>query len=159
MVSNLITADENLARLQLQLPPAPKAVGVYRPAVHVGNLLYTSGHLPILPSGQIVIGCVGDDADEKAGYAAARQAGMTILATLKQELGSLNRIRRLVKLFGLVNCTSDFYSQPAVVNGCSELFRDVFGDENGIGARSAVGANSLPLGAMVEIEAIFETRE
>ena len=151
-----MNADQKFEHLNLQLPPAPKAVGLYKSALMVGPLLYTSGHLPLLPNGQIITGCVGQDADEQAGFDAARQAGLTILSTLKRELGSLDRIKRLIKLLGLVNCTSDFKGQPAVINGCSELMRDVFGEENGIGARSAVGVNSLPLGAMVEIEAIFE---
>lgn len=151
-----MNAEKNLANLNLQLPPAPKAVGLYKSALVVGSMIYTSGHLPLLPNGQIITGCVGQDADEKAGFEAARQAGLTILATLKRELGSLDRINRVIKLLGLVNCTSEFKGQPAVINGCSELMRDVFGEENGIGTRSAVGVNSLPLGAMVEIEAIFE---
>ena len=107
----------------------------------------------------MIKGCVGKDADEKAGYEAAKQAGLTILATLKNHFGSLDKIKRVVKIFGLVNCSDDFSGQPAVMNGCSELMKAVFGDDNGVGARSAVGTNSLPLGVMVEIEAIFEIKE
>ncbi len=151
-----MSADEKLAELGYELPPAPKAVGVYRPAIVVGNLCHTSGHVPLLPDGSLITGCVGRDADEAAGYNAAKQAGLTILATLKNHFKSLDRIQRVIKIFGLVNCTDDFTGQPGVMNGCSELMKEVFGDENGIGARSAVGTNSLPLGVMVEIEAIFE---
>ena len=152
-------ADKKLESLGYKLPPAPKAVGVYRPAMNVGNLCYTSGHVPLLPDGSLICGCVGKGASEKEGYAAAKQAGLTILATLKNHLGSLNKVKRVVKIFGLVNCTDEFTGQPAVMNGCSEIMKEVFGDENGVGARSAVGTNSLPLGVMVEIEAIFEIEE
>ena len=154
-----MSADKNLEELGYTLPPAPKAVGVYKPAILVGNLCYTSGHVPLLPDGNMIKGCVGKDADEKAGYEAAKQAGLTILATLKNHFGSLDKIKRVVKIFGLVNCSDDFSGQPAVMNGCSELMKAVFGDDNGVGARSAVGTNSLPLGVMVEIEAIFEIKE
>ncbi len=148
--------DEQIEKLGLELPPAPKAVGVYKPAVVVGNLLFTSGHVPLLPDGEMLKGKVGQDVDQDAGYAAARQCGLAILATLRSHLGSLNRVKRLVKGFGLVNCTDDFMGQPAVLNGFSELMKDVFGDEAGVAARSAVGTNALPLGVTVEIEAIFE---
>ncbi|MEM9412166.1 MAG: RidA family protein [Planctomycetota bacterium] len=152
-------ADQRFAELNLELPPPPAAVGVYQPGIITGNLCFTSGHLPILPDGSLLTGCVGKDIDEQAGRLAARQAGLAILATIKQEFGSLNRVDRVIKLFGFVNCSDEFTGQPKVMNGCSELFKSVFGDENGIGARSAVGTNSLPLGVIVEIEAIFEISE
>ena len=148
--------DSQIDQLNLELPPAPKAVGVYRPAVVVGNLLYTSGHVPLLPNGDLLKGKVGEDVVESDGYAAARQCGLAILATLRSHLGSLDRVKRLVKVFGLVNCSDDFKGQPTVLNGFSELMKDVFGEECGVAARSAVGTNSLPLGVTVEIEAIFE---
>ncbi len=107
----------------------------------------------------MITGCVGRELDQQAGYNAARQTGLTILATLKRDLGSLDRIVRVVKLFGMVWCTDDFTQHPAVINGCSELYRDVFGEEAGVGARSAVGMNSLPLGVTVEIEGIFEIND
>lgn len=91
-----------------------------------------------------------------AGKAAARQVGLAILATLRAELGTLNRVRRVIKLLGMVNCTAEFGEHPAVINGCSELFADVFGADAGVGARSAVGMGSLPRNIAVEIEAIFE---
>jgi enamine deaminase RidA (YjgF/YER057c/UK114 family) len=104
----------------------------------------------------LVTGRVGADLDLSAGAAAARLAALAILATLRAELGSLDRVRRVVKVLGLVNCTADFQQHPAVINGASELFAEVFGHEAGVGARSAVGASSLPLGVPVEIEAVFE---
>lgn len=150
--------EERLNELGLELPPAPSAVAIYRPSLVVGDMCYTSGHLPVNTDGSLHLGCIGKDADQDAGYAAAKQAALAILSTLKAELGSLDRIERIVKLFGMVNCTSEFTQQPAVVNGCSELMRDVFGDDIGIGTRSAVGVAALPLGVMVEIEAIVQIK-
>lgn len=145
-----------LAELGLQLPPAPEPKGVYKPLVAVGNLIYTSGHLPIDATGALIKGRVGNELDVDAGYSAAQLVGLAILASLRKELGSLDRVGRVVKVLGVVNCTSEFTQQPAVINGCSELFAAVFGPDAGVGARSAVGVNSLPLGVPVEIEAIFE---
>ncbi len=138
------------------LPPAPKPVGVYKPAVIVGNLIYTSGHGPMRADKTIMLGRLGDDLDTAAGYDAARQTAIGILVTLRSVLGSLDRIERLVKVLGLVRCTHEFGDQPAVINGASELFRDVFGEDAGVAARSAVGTNALPGGMAVEVEAIFE---
>ena len=149
-------AEVRLSQLGLQLPPASKPTGLYRPLVIVGPLAYTSGHLPVREDGSLVTGRVGADLDQQAGYAAARQTGLAILATLRAELGSLDRVRRVVKIVGLVHCTADFQGQPAVINGCSELLAEVFGPEAGVGARSAFGAIALPLGAAVEVEAVFE---
>ena len=151
-----MTPEARLAEMGIELPPAPGPKGLYRPLVVVGNLAHTSGHLPVAADGLLVTGRLGAELDEQAGYAAARLAGLSILATLRKELGSLDRVRRVVKVFGLVSSTPDFTQQPAVINGCSELFAEVFGRDAGIGARSAVGAASLPLGAAVEIEAVFE---
>lgn len=147
---------EKLSELAMQLPPAPEPKGLYRPLLVVGNLAYTSGHLPVEPSGDLVIGRVGAELDQQAGYRAAMLAGLGILATVRAELGSLDRVRRVVKVLGMVNCTPDFDRQPAVINGASQLFADVFGPEAGLCARSAVGVASLPLAVPVEIEAIFE---
>lgn len=151
------TADEIVATFEL--PPAPSAVGIYKPALIVGNLCYTSGHLPVQTDGQLILGTVGKDVDQEAGYAAARQAGLTMLATLKAHLGELNRIKRVVKIFGMVSCTPEFTQQPAVINGCSELMAEVFGADAGVGTRSAVGVSALPLGVAVEIEGIFELED
>ncbi len=154
-----MSAESKLVELGLQLPPASKPKGLYRPVVVAGNLAYTSGHLPMRPDGSLVGGRVGAELDEHAGYEAARWTGLAILATLCAELGSLDRVRRVVKVVGLVQCTADFHGQPAVINGCSELLAEVFGAEAGVGARSAFGAVALPLGAAVEIEAVFELVE
>ena len=150
--------EDKLKEIGIELPPAPKAVGVYKPAITVGNLVHTSGHVPLKADGSLILGCVGKDADEQAGYDAARQCGLAILATLKQHLGSLDKIGRVIKIVGMVNATAEFTGHPSVINGCSELFRDVFGDDVGVGARSAVGMSGLPLGVMVEIEAIVELK-
>lgn len=145
-----------LAELGVQLPPAAVPKGVYKPLVVVGNLIYTSGHLPVDADGGLMTGRLGAELDVAAGYRAAQLVGLNILASLRKELGSLDSVGRVVKVLGVVNCTSDFTQQPAVINGCSELFAEVFGPAAGIGARSAIGAISLPLGVPVEIEAIFE---
>lgn len=148
--------ESRLKELGIVLPPAPSPKGLYKPLVVIGNMAYTSGHVPSGPDGKPIIGRVGFDLDEQAGVAAARQAGLAILATLRAGLGSLDRVRRLVKTLGVVNCTPDFTHQPQVINGCSQLFADVFGPECGLGARSAIGVGSLPLGVPVEVETIFE---
>jgi enamine deaminase RidA (YjgF/YER057c/UK114 family) len=148
--------EARFAKLGLELPPAPKPVGVYKPILVVGNLAYLSGHGPLRQDGTLTVGCVGVDVDQQAGYEAAQQTGLAMLATLRSALGSLDRVQRVVKLLGLVNCVAEFDQHPAVINGCSELFALVFGPDAGVGARSAVGAASLPSGMTVEIEAIFE---
>jgi len=148
--------EDRLVELRLDLPPAPKPLGVYKPLVICGGLAYVSGHGPLNSDKTLITGRVGADLDLGAGKAAARQTGLAILATLRGELGSLNRVKRVIKVFGMVNCTSDFREHPQVINGCSELFAEVFGKEVGIGARSAVGMASLPSNIAVEIEAIFE---
>ncbi len=153
-----MSAESRLSELSLQLPPAPKPGGVYKPCVVVGNMAYVSGHGPLRPDKTLVTGRLGEDMDVQAGYDAARLTGLGLLATLQQSLGSLDRVVRVVKLLGLVRSTDEFAQQPAVINGCSELFRDVFGEDAGIGARSALGTNSLPGEIAVEIEAIFEVR-
>lgn len=147
---------EKLAQWGLALPAAAEPKGAYRPLTTVGNLIYASGHLPIDAAGTLAVGRLGDSMDAAAGYQAARLAGLGLLATLRKELGTLDRVRRVVKVWGAVCCTPEFTQQPAVLNGCSELFAEVFGRESGIAARSAVGVSALPLGAAVEVEAIFE---
>jgi enamine deaminase RidA (YjgF/YER057c/UK114 family) len=151
-----MSAEARIAELKLELPPAPKAMGLYRPLLMVDNMAYLSGHIPILPDGSLICGRLGDNLDQDAGYQAARQTGLCVLATLQAHCGTLDRVRRLVKTFGLVNCTPDFTEQPAVINGFSELMRDVFGEEAGIATRSAVGTAALPAGVAVEIETMFE---
>lgn len=151
-----MSAEERLNELGFELPPAPQALGVYKPAITVGNLIHLSGHLPMLPDKSLLTGCVGKDATVEQGYDAARQCGLSILATLRDQLGSLDKVSRIVKTVGMVYCTDEFTQQPAVVNGFSELMAKVFGDDAGVGARSAVGVAALPLGVLVEVEAIFE---
>lgn len=149
--------EERLKQLGIELPPAPKAIGVYKPAVISGNLLYTSGHGPLQSDGKLITGFVGNGGEPiERGYAAARQTGLAILATLRKELGTLDRIKRVLKIFGMVQCPADFHQHPAVINGCSELFAQVFGEDAGVGARSAVGMIALPVDMMTEIEAVFE---
>jgi enamine deaminase RidA (YjgF/YER057c/UK114 family) len=151
-----MSAEARIHELRLELPPAPKPLAVYKPLVVFGNAAYVSGHGPVRTDGSLIVGRVGETMDLDGGRAAARQVGLAILATLKSELGSLDRVSRVIKLLGMVNCTPQFADHPKVVNGCSELFADVFGRERGIGARSAVGMGSLPGNIAVEIEAIFE---
>lgn len=152
-------SPESRARtLQLQLPPAPRPMGVYQPLVVAGKTAYSSGHGPLRPDGSFITGKIGADLDLEAGKAAARQTALTILATLRRALGSLDRVERVLKTFGLVNCTNDFAHHPQVINGCSELFAQIWGPEKGIGARSAVGTNSLPGNIAVEIEMVFQLK-
>jgi len=153
-----MTPEQRLAELRLELPPAPKPGGVYKPVVITGNLAYVSGHAPLRADKSIITGVVGRDLDLAGGKAAARQTGLTILATLREQLGSLDRVRRVIKTLGMVNTAPDFYDHPKVINGCSELFAEIWGPEDGIGARSAVGMGPLPDNIAVEIEVIFELR-
>ena len=152
----VVDFDKKLKEMGHELPPVSSAVGIYRSVVVVGNMAYLAGHIPRSAEGEILRGKVGDDVTLEQAQTAAKRSGLAMLASLKAELGSLNRVKRLVKTTGMVNCTADFVDQPKVVNGCSELFRDLFGQENGVGARAAVGMSSLPAGAIVEIEAMFE---
>lgn len=151
-----MSASTNLTNLGLSMPPAPKPLGCYKPLVYSGNLAFLSGHGPVGMDGKLVTGRLGGELSVEEGYAAARLTGLNILATLNEAIGSLDKISRIVKVFGMVQCTNDFTQQPAVINGCSELFRDVFGDEIGIAARSAIGVPALPGGMCVEIEAVVE---
>jgi enamine deaminase RidA (YjgF/YER057c/UK114 family) len=151
--------EARLKEMNLELPQAARSLGVYRPVVIVGGLAYLSGHGPVKADGTAICGRLGDSVDKQAGYEAARQTGMAVLATLRQRFGSLDSIRRLIKTTGFVNATPEFKEHPAVINGFSELMRGVFGPEAGVGARSAMGVASLPAGWAVEIEAIFELEE
>jgi len=150
--------DKKIADLGLVLPPAPKPVGLYKPMLMVGALAYLSGHGPLKPDGTLILGRVGADLSIEQGQEAAKQTGLAMLATLKASLGSLDRVVRVVKILGLVRCTDDFGQSPVVINGCSQLFVDLWGSDLGIGVRSALGTNSLPGGMAVEVEAIFEIK-
>ncbi len=154
--------DKKLASLGLELPPAPKPVGLYKPMLVVGNLAYLSGHGPLKSDGTLVLGRVGEapegDLDVDAGKCAAQQTALAMLSTLKAGLGSLDRVVRVVKLLGLVRCTNAFGQSPLVINGCSQVFVDLWGNDLGVGVRSALGTNSLPGGMAVEVEGIFEIK-
>jgi enamine deaminase RidA (YjgF/YER057c/UK114 family) len=150
------TPDENFSALGLNLPPAPKPLGVYKPFLIDGKHAFVSGHGTVKDDGSLIIGRIGVDMNMDEGKLAAQQVGLAILATLKANLGSLNKIKRVIKVLGMVNCSPDFEKHPYVINGCSELFAKVWGEDNGIGVRSAVGMGSLPDNIPVEIEALFE---
>jgi len=150
--------EQRIAELGIELPKAPKPAGVYKPVVVADKFLYVSGHGPIKPDGTLILGKLGKDLDIEQGKLAARQVGLAILASIKYHVGDLKRIKRLVKVLGMVNCTPDFYQHPAVINGFSELMAEIFGEDFGVGARSAVGM-TLPNNMAVEIEAIFELHQ
>ena len=151
-------AEARLAELKLELPPAPKPVATYVTAIRHGDLLYVSGHGPLNPDGSLHLGKLGAGLDVEAGKAAAKQTGLAILATVRNNLGSLDKVVRLIKVLGLVNSTPDFIDHPKVINGFSDLMVDVFG-ESGKAARSAFGAAALPNGMAVEVEAIFQFKD
>ncbi len=149
--------SQTIEELGLKLPPAPKPAGVYKPILVVSKSLYVSGQGPVNSDGSLMLGRVGDDINEDQGKLAARQVGLTMLSTIQTHFGSLDKIERVVKVLGMVNCSPDFKKHPYVINGFSELMADVFGSDNGIGVRSAVGM-MLPGGIPVEIEAMFELK-
>ncbi|MRG48389.1 RidA family protein [Chitinophaga sp. SYP-B3965] len=149
------TAEEQLEKTGLTLPPAPTPLGVYKPFLIDGKYLYLSGHGPVKNDKSLIIGRIGEELDMEEGKLAAQQVGLAMLSTIKTHVG-LDKVKRVIKVLGMVNCTPDFERHPYVINGCSELFAKVWGEENGIGVRSAVGFGSLPDNIPVEIEALFE---
>ncbi|HZI54159.1 MAG TPA: RidA family protein [Chitinophagaceae bacterium] len=151
-----LTPEQRLSQLNLKLPPPPPLGGVYKPCLITGNYLYVSGHGPMLEDKTFITGKVGLNIDQEKAKLAALQTGLTIFSTVKAQLGSLDNIKRVVKILGMVNSVPEFEKHPYVINGCSELFAKVWGEENGIGVRSAVGMGSLPNNIAVEIEVIFE---
>ncbi|WP_416864331.1 MAG: RidA family protein [Imperialibacter sp.] len=153
-----MTADERFAQLGLELPPPPAPKGVYKPFLIDGRHLYVSGHGPVKTDGTLIFGKVGGELDIEQGKLAAQQVGLTILSTIKTNLGSLDKVKRVIKVLGMVNGVPAFDRHPYVINGCSELFAKVWGEENGIGVRSAVGMGMLPENIPVEIEALFELK-
>lgn len=149
--------ETRVMELHLTLPTAPKPVAKYKTAVLVGNVLYVSGHGPAkLDPKSPVTGRVGADLTLEQGKEAAKLVGLNILSTVKATIGSLDKVKRLVKTLGMVNSTPDFKDHPQVINGFSELMAEIFGEDAGVGARSAVGMGSLPGNIPVEIECIFE---
>jgi enamine deaminase RidA (YjgF/YER057c/UK114 family) len=158
MIMENKSIEQQLDSLQLQLPVLPVSRGIYKRCLQVGNLLYVSGHISVNADGTPIIGKLGKELDEDAGKIAARQCGLAILRSLKDQLGELNRVKRVIKILGMVNATPEYEKHPVVINGCSELFAQLWGEDNGIGVRSAVGMGSLPGNVAVEIEAIFEIK-
>ena len=155
-MSNL--PSERIRSLGLKLPPAPPPAGLYKPVLEVDGYLYISGQGPMKDDGSYITGRLGDDMDLSEGKLAAEQVGLTMLATITEHFGDIDRIERLVKTLGMVNSTPEFDQQPLVINGFSELMADVFGMDKGVGARSAVGM-VLPGQVAVEIEAIFKLKK
>lgn len=148
--------EEKIAEMGLEMPILPTSKGIYQRCLTVGNLVYFSGHVSVNTDGSFIMGKLGADLDEAQGKHAARQGGLAILAALREHLGSLDKVKRVVKLLGMVNATPDYEQHPVVINGCSELFAALWGNENGVGVRSAVGMGSLPGNVAVEIEGIVE---
>lgn len=147
--------EKKIIALGLELPPAPSALGIYYPVVITGNQLFVSGQGPLQSNGELIKGKVGRDLSLEEGQEAARQVGLTMLSTIKAQIGDLDKIKRILKTLGMVNCYPEFEQHPQTINGFSQLMVDIFGEESGKGARSAVGM-SLPANIAVEVEAIFE---
>lgn len=150
-----MSADQNFEALGFTLPPPPKPIGVYKPFLQLENVVYVSGHGTFKEDGTLIIGKVGVDMDKDGAKLAARQVGLSIISTLRANLGSLDKIDRVIKVLGMVNCLPNFEAHPFVINGCSEIFASIWGEDKGIGVRSAVGMGSLPDNIPVEIEAQF----
>jgi enamine deaminase RidA (YjgF/YER057c/UK114 family) len=151
-----MSIEKRLAELNLALPQSAPSKGIYKKCLVVGDLLYVSGHVSIKNDGSLIKGKLGKDISDDEGKAAARQAGLAILSSIKEHFGNFDKIKRVVKLLGMVNCIPEYENQPVIINGCSELYVQLWGDDNGKGVRSAVGMGSLPGNVAVEIEAIFE---
>lgn len=149
------TPEERLAAMEIELPPAASPVANYVPSVRVDNLVFLAGHIPRDDAGEFMTGKVGIDVSIADGQLAAKHTALALLATLRQELGSLDRVKRIVRVEGFVNCHPDFTDQSKVINGCSDLLIEIFGDK-GRHARMAIGAGSLPLDVSVEIAMIVE---
>jgi len=150
-----MTIEEKLAGLGLELPVLPGSKGIYKSCLQTGSHVYVSGHVSIRTDGSFIKGKLGLDISDEEGQVAARQCGLAMLTSLKKHLGDLGRIKRVIKLLGMVNATPEYEKHPVIINGCSELFATLWG-EDGIGTRSAIGMGSLPGNVAVEIEGIFE---
>lgn len=148
--------EEKLKEMGLTLPTLPSSKGIYKRCLIDGKNIYVSGHISVNTDGSSITGKLGKDLNEEQGRIAARQCGLAILTSLKEELGDLGKIKRVMKMLGMVNAVPEYDRHPVVINGCSQLFVDLWGDDNGKGVRSAVGMGSLPGNVAVEIEAMFE---
>jgi enamine deaminase RidA (YjgF/YER057c/UK114 family) len=151
-----LSPDQRFKQTGLTLPPAPAPVGVYKPCLVDGKYLYLSGHGPVQNDKSLIIGRIGVELDMEQGKLAARQVGLAMLSTIFKQTGSFNKVKRVIKVLGMVNCIAAFEKHSYIINGCSELFATVWGTDNGVGVRSAVGLGSLPDNIPVEIEALFE---
>jgi enamine deaminase RidA (YjgF/YER057c/UK114 family) len=154
-----MSAEENLSKLGVELPVIPEPKAVYKPCLLLGRQLYVSGHVPMRPDFTRISGKVGRDMDTEEAKKIARLVGLCILSTVRKKLGSLDKVKRVVKVLGMVNAVPEFDKHPLVINGCSELFAEIWGPDHGVGVRSAVGMGSLPDGVPVEVEALFELHE
>jgi enamine deaminase RidA (YjgF/YER057c/UK114 family) len=154
MEKNVI--ETKLAEMGLQLPVLPASKGIYKRCLVDGSHLYVSGHISVNTDGTAITGKLGKDLTEEQGKAAARQCGLAILTSIKDHFGNLDKVKRVIKVLGMVNATPEYEKHPVVINGCSELFVALWGGDNGKGVRSAVGMGSLPGNVAVEIEAMFE---
>lgn len=161
LLGMVVNTEKVIADLGIELPPPPPPAANYIPAQKSGNLLYFSGHIPFQNDGTLITGKVGTGGKTtEEAYQAARQVGLNLIATMKNELGGdLDRVEQIVKLFGIVHSTDDFYEQHKVLNGCSDVMVQIFGKERGVHSRSAIGTNALPLGVSVEIEAIVRVKD
>ncbi|HEY2722709.1 MAG TPA: RidA family protein [Chitinophagaceae bacterium] len=148
--------EKKLTELNLALPVLPSSKGIYKKCLVVGNLLYVSGHVSVNTDGAYIKGKAGKDISDEEAKIAARQCGLAILSSIKEDLGDLEKIKRVIKILGMVNCVPDYENHPLVINGCSELYVQIWGEESGKGVRSAIGMGSLPGNVAVEIEAVFE---
>ena len=150
------SVEEKISELGYELPTLPASKGIYKRCLIDGKNVYVSGHISVNTDGSSITGKLGKDLSEEQGKVAARQCGLAILSSLKAELGDLQKIKRVMKVLGMVNATPDYEKHPIVINGCSELFVELWGEDNGKGVRSAVGMGSLPGNVAVEVEAMFE---
>lgn len=153
-----MSAEANLQAKNITLPEPPQPVANYVTSLLIGDFLFVSGHGPAAMSDVKTTGKLGQDLHVDEGYQAARQTGLNILATVRAKLGSLDRVERVVKILGMVNAASDFADHPRVINGCSDLMVEVFGEEHGRASRSAIGMGSLPGNIATEIEAMFQVK-
>ena len=148
--------EQKLQDMHLQFPVMHPSKGIYKKCLTVGNQLFVSGHVSVTAEGQFITGKVGINLSEEEGKAAARQCALAILGSIKEHLGDLSQLKRVIKILGMVNCGADFEKHAIIINGCSELFVQLMGDDNGKGVRSAEGMASLPGNVAVEVEALFE---